>query len=356
MSSYLSAKNSLSPSIHAGRKPSCNIKGRIIPYMEFLPRLKNYCLSLGFKKPIVILPELMEASDTNSVVNPDPFLVGKNRALPGNDSIIILSAKVPYETSWGGYSGLPRPLIHERADHRAEATVSNFIAPYLLEYQFAQKHIYLSCNEEGQYLVTLPSEFIKSEARSDGRKLKIHLDKIAESDENGLNTPLRVSKPLVSYQLSPHFVQLLRDSNFPWQKGRIQRIGKFLTKDFFEFVEPKQLDGRNSAFAETLLPAMNCIVTNANPQLRAALIHLQSEFSRTVDDVLSTHGQKDTENLLCIAGLDIDVAAFKGRGQRYFVPWASYWQHGGTQQEDKDQLEQDDLFVALMAQEKQCLV
>ena len=324
--------------------------------MEFLPRLKNYCLSLGFKKPIVILPESSVASDTNSVDIPDPFLVGKNTAYPGNDSIIILSAKVPYEPSWGGYSGLPRPLIHERADHRTEGTVSNFIAPYLLEYQWAQKHIYLSCNEAGQYLITLPSDLINGEAESDGRKLKICLDKIAESDENGHFSPFRVSESLVSYQLSKHFLHLLSDNQFYWQEGRIQRIGKFLTDDLFEFREAKQVNGSNCEFVETLLPVMNRIVTNANPELRAALIQLKNELARTMDDVLSTHRQKDTGNLLCIAGLDIDVAAFKGRGKRYFVPWAAYWQHGGPQQEDTEQLEQDDLFVALMAQEKQCQV
>ncbi len=110
--------------------------------------------------------------------------------------------------------------------------------------------------------------------------------------------------------------------------GRGQRIGKFLTEDLFEFAEEKKENSSQSEFVETLLPVMNHIVTNENPQLQAALFHLQNEFSRTVDDVQSTDRQKDSENLLCIAGLDIDVAAFKGRGKRYFVPWAAYWQQG----------------------------
>ena len=62
-------------------------------------------------------------------------------------------------------------------------------------------------------------------------------------------------------------------------------------------------------------------------------------------------------NLLCIAGLDIDVAAFKGRGRTLFCAMGSLLATGSkTRSCDQSQLQQDDLFVALMAQKKQCLV
>ncbi len=356
MSSSFSVNDSISSSRY-GTPPSFNIRGRIIPYGEFLPRLKNYCLSLGFKKPTVMIPESSAALDTMSVDNPDAFFVGGKNTSPGHDLVIILSTKVPYEPSWGGYSGLPRPLIHERADHRTKGTVSNFIAPYLVQFQFAQNHIYLAGNDLGQHLITLPPDYIKGGTESGGKNLKILLDKIVEPDEEGTFHPHVVSDSFVSFLVSEQFSQVLGERNFSWKAGKVQRIGTYLSAELFVFEDAQQSNGSNGSkntFAETLLPAMNSIVTNINPQLRAALIHLQSEFSQVVDDVLCTHGEDDSESLLCIAGLDIDVAAFRGRGKRYFVPWTAYWRQGGIQKDTTDnRLKQDDLFVALMAQEKE---
>lgn len=340
MSLYLSVKDSFFPFLVNGATPSCHIRGRMIPFNEFLPRLKNYCLSLGFIKPIVQTPESPTAQPT--------FIK--------NDSVIILSTRVPYEPSWGVYGGLPRPLIHERTEHHLEGTTSYFIAPYLQQYQFAQQHIYLACKEDDQYLITLPQELIKSRKNHDGKNLKILLEKIIEVDLDGHFSPFSISDTSITFRISEQFLQLLKEKRFTWLSGRGQRIGKFLTEDLFEFAEEKKENGRQSEFVETLLPAMNHIVTNENPQLQAALFHLHNEFSRTADAVQSTDRQQESLNLLCIAGLDIDVAAFKGRGKRYFVPWAAFCQQGRTQQEDARQLKQDDLFVALMAQKKQCLI
>lgn len=360
MSSFTSAINSLSPPMSIGTLPSCNIKGRLIPYGEFLPRLKNYCLSLGFREPAVIAPEPSVAEETMSVENTALYLATKKTTWPGNDSVIILSTRVPYEPSWGVYSGLPRPLIHERINHRSEDTTSSFIAPYLVQYLYAQKHIYLACKETDQYLITLPSDLVNSEASNQCKNLKIRLDKIVELDKNGDIYPVFVSDSFVSYRLSEQFLHFLSDNHFSWKAGKVQRISKFLTAELFDFEDVQQSndsDDSTSTFVETLLPVMNRIVTHTNPQLLAAIIHLKSEFSKAVSDAIRANGARASENVLCIAGLDIDVAAFRGRGKRYFVPWAAYWHQGGIQQDNTDkQLEQDDLFVALMAQEKQCLV
>jgi hypothetical protein len=202
----------------------------------------------------------------------------------------------------------------------------------------------------------LPQELIKSRKNHDGKNLKILLEKIIEVDLDGHFSPFSISDTSITFRISEQFLQLLKEKGFTWLSGRGQRIGKFLTEDLFEFAEEKKENGRQSEFVETLLPAMNHIVTNENPQLQAALFHLHNEFSRTADAVQSTDRQQESLNLLCIAGLDIDVAAFKGRGKRYFVPWAAFCQQGRTQQEDARQLKQDDLFVALMAQKKQCLI
>ena len=355
MSSYSFAKDSLSPFISNELPPSCHIRGRMIPYGEFLPRLKNYCHSLGFRKPIVTITEPSVELETMSVEHP-PFSEENNPGSPVNDSVIILSARVPYEPSWGVYSGLPRPLIHETNCCRTEGTISNFIAPYLGLYRFAQKHIYLTCHERDQYLIVLPSDLINGGKMSEGKNLKILLDKIIEPDEKGFFSSHSVSDSFISFPLSAQFLDLISDNGFSWNVGKIQKIGSFLAADLFMFEDiqqPIDCHGGKSPFVETLLPFMNRIVTDANPQLLAATIHLQSEFSRAIDDMLHTHGEKDSENLLCIAGLDIDAAAFREKGEHYFVPWTAFLQQGGRDDNPVNPLEQDDLFVALMAQEKQ---
>ncbi len=362
MSLYFSANTSLSPVCSPVRPASCAINGRLIPYDEFIPRLKNFCLSLGFKKTFSITPENMSIQKSH-----DPCWPAEN--LPGSaeqDAVIILSTKVPYEPSWGVYGGLPRPLIHERTHCRIEGTVSHFIAPYLQQYQFAQNHIYLTCKKAGIYHVTLPADLVGEGTKNGGKNLKIRLDKFTDPDENGNFVPVMAADSFVSFPLSEQFLLYLHDNHFSWKKGKVQRIGVLLTAELFVFQEIAQFasgnddsgdDAGRSTFVKTLLPAMNRIVTHANPQLRAALIHLKNEFTRLVDEILNTQGERDSANLLCIAGLDIDVAPFKGRGKRYFVPWAAYCQRGGGQDDGShNRLQQDDLFVALMAQEKQCYV
>lgn len=270
------------------------------------------------------------------------------------DLVIILSTRVPYEPSWGVYRGLPRPLIHEKTDRHIEGTVSYFIAPYLALYEYAKNHIYIGCKKDGRRFVTMPADLI-----DDGGNLRVRLDKIAEPDDDGRFLPLSTTDSLVSYPLANQFGQVLKDHNFIWEVGRMQRIDAFLTADLLAFNATEQ-ENRPAAkgsdhdnLAQTLLPQMHRIVTHANPQLQAAIIHLNYEFSRLFKELLPVLEQKKSVNFLCVAGLDIDVAAFKGRGERYFVPWAAYRQQESMQDDaGRDQLQQDDLFVALMAQEK----
>jgi hypothetical protein len=360
MSSNVTANNLLSPFLFDGPPLSCRIRGRLISCRELLPRLKNYCLSLGFNKPIIMASVqsagLKEMYADSSV----SFLAEKDIACSGNDSVTILSTRVFYNRNWGVYSGLPCPLIHETTDCRADGTISNFIAPYLALYTFAQNHIYIACHEANQYFITLPPDFISGGRESEGIKLKILLEKIVDLDEKGRYFPHGVSDSFISFRLSANFSQLLRKNDFSWSTAKNQRIGTLLTSELLVFEGIQQANGndgnsgrngRKSTFAETLSPVMSRIVTDTHPQLLAAMIYLQSEFSQVVDEMHHAKGKNDSENLLCIAGLDIDLGAFRGRGERYFVPLTAYLRRGGVDDALNEQLKQDDLFVALMAQE-----
>ena len=121
------------------------------------------------------------------------------------------------------------------------------------------------------------------------------MDKIVKTGEDGHLSPLFSSDSFVSFQLSEQFLHGLGENDFSWKAGKVQRIGKFLTADLFDFEDVLQANGSDcnkKTFAETLLPVMNRIVTNANPELLAAIIHLQSEFSQAVDIALSTLGKE----------------------------------------------------------------
>ncbi len=357
--SSISASQSRSAAGSCAPASSCNIKGRLIPYQEFLPRLKNFCLSLGFKKSVVMIQESSLVLNAPDELDPAPLLaINDSVYTDDTEVVIILSTKVPYEPSWGVYSGLPRPLIHEMTDRQTEGTVSHFIAPYLVQYHYARNHMYLGCKKTGGYCITLPADLVDG-----SRSLQIHLNKIAKPDGEGHFYPLDTAESLVSFALSDRFVHFLNENNFSWEVGKMQRIGALLTAELFackEIVQEKTpvgKKGNKTNFASSLLPQMNRIVTHANPQLRAAVIHQKYQFARLLDELVPTLVKKKSAKLLCVAGLDIDVAAFQGRGERYFVPWAAYRQLGARQDDaGRGQLQQDDLFVALMAQKKQCLV
>lgn len=357
MAANQSAETSLS-SIRSGASPSCSIRGRIIPYVEFLCRLKNYCLFLGFREPIVQTSGPADAGGISAEADSSPFLPEPSGPETEKDSVIILSTRVPYEPSWGAHKGLPRPLIHESAECRTEGSVSKFIAPYLKEYHFAQNQIYLSRDEEGHCFISLPENLLKSGRRPGDGTLRIHLEKIVEMDEGGEFPPATVADTLVSYKMSAAFRQLLHDNRFFSGPRKVQRIGNFLTADMVSFEDAPlsgQGRGKEGEFAQTLLPAMSRIVTNSNPQLLAAIIYLKKLFVKTVDNVQRNCTRQGSANLLCVAGLDIDAVAFRGEGEHYFVPWAAYLQQAGQEERDNRQLGQDDLFVALMDQEKICL-
>ena len=85
----------------------------------------------------------------------------------------------------------------------------------------------------------------------------------------------------------------------------IDYINSFNNLDLFVFAGTRQengkdgnsgRDGGTSTFTETLQPVINHIITDAHPQLLAAMIHLQSEFSHAVDEMRHPGGKKDSEN------------------------------------------------------------
>ena len=92
---------------------------------------------------------------------------------------------------------------------------------------------------------------------------------------------------------------------------------------------------------------MPWIVAHKTPHLAATLVYLQSGFSGICETFTAT-GSEDLRNLICVSGLEIDMKGFRGRKERYFVPWQACWKRHGHCYGNIYPLLQDDLLVALM--------
>lgn len=327
--------------------PSCTIRGRLIAAYDLVPRLKKLCLSLGFHAPILVKSGKLAPPGGRLGNSLGDAVPAPQDLTHQYDAIIVLSTKVPYEQNWGGYSGLPGQQNLEKRHAEKEETPAGFIHPYLRQYQFAQTHIHLSCNSTGQYLITLPDYLIHDKKAHDRHFLQVEIAKIAEPDDQRQYLPVAVSGALVTYPITPRFRQAMDAKNFPWKTGRNCPIGEHLTPEYFCFTESAEPSRSQNPFSPMLLPLMPWIVAHKTPQLAATLVHLQSDFFRT-RELFAATGSDDLRNLLCVAGLDIDMKGFRGRTERYFVPWQACWKRHGYCYGNIYPLLQNDLYVALM--------
>ncbi len=336
------------PSAPVSHVPSCKISGRLIPAYDFLPRIKRLCLSLGFNNPII-------SKSTKLVPHPHKSLSGishesfsePHEIMEQRDHIIILSTMVPYEQNWGGFSGLPGQHFAQKLGAGLGVTPSDFILPYLKRYQLAQTHVRVGCDSTGKFLVTLPDYLLCNDEGDDGITMQVIVEKIAEPNAKGQLEPLVVSGALVTFPLAFHLRQSMDEKKISWQPGRFIPIGEHLTPELFHFVSPSSPDPNASPFSTMLLPMMPWIVAHKTPHLAATLIHLQTNFLREYEAFVAT-GPNDLRNLLCVAGLDIDMRGFRGRKEQYIVPWQACWKRHGYCYDNIYPLLQDDLFVALM--------
>ncbi|OGR16925.1 MAG: hypothetical protein A2X81_19630 [Desulfobacterales bacterium GWB2_56_26] len=325
-------------------RSSLKVKGRLMPYEDFTARLKNFCLSLGFRE--VNIRHLASCGDPENASD----ILANN---PKDDAVVILSCRVSYNPNWGGYCGLPQLLVREKYDDRGEQCPSSFIAPFVRQYLFAKEHIYLTKTEEGRCLITIPENLLKIHGATRGSRLLVALDKVAEADEDGRIVPVATNGGTISFALANSLRQSLDARNFTWMPGRSIPIDRYLSRELFSFCEIDQAVDRNSRFWPTLLPHLGQIVTHRTPNLRAAELHLRHEFARAMATFIADH-RPSLGNVLCLAGLDIDMAAFAGHEEHYFVPWKAYLERPGEEPGVEHALDQDDLFVRLMQQDKQC--
>lgn len=346
------------------------IDGLAIPYPDFVPRLYNLCMQFGFRRGL-IMPSRAFCSDENQGLpiilltkhfGTFPFNHGRvggilavDRHEPhshhGEDLVILQASHVGYDPNTGIYGRYDRPQMEGHCLSDSCGKLVHVITPYLEQYLFAQKRIFLHKDDDGHCLITVKNSFIDFASHPVSQGLVLRLDRIVEPDSMGIIRPYASASTTQTYLVSDGFKQRLKDRNYTWLSGEGRNIGNLLSADLFYFREDFHETDDSILLERNLIEFMPDIVSAKFPALRAAKTNIQLEFARVVESIRRSEAYKG-RNLLYVAGLNIDISANKDLPvMNYFVPWAAHAQlKGDTQAEFTHPIEQDRLFKKLMMQ------
>ncbi len=349
------------------------IEGLAIPYPEFVPKLYNFCIELGFHKGY-IMPSRAFCSDENQGLpiillskhfGTFPFDHGRvggrlatNRHGPhsqhGDDLVIIQATHVGYDPDTGAYGTYHRPQISGDNSCVSCGKLTNVITPYINRYHFARDRIFLSKDTLGRCLITAKASFIDFGSHPVEQGLVLKLSKIVDQDSQGIIHPLSAASTTQTYEVSPAFRKRMEEQGYKWQTGKEDSIGERLTSDLFFFKEHFHATDDSIHLERDLIEFIPDIVSAKYPSLQAAKTTVQLEFARVVQSI--RRGDEYTgRNLLYIAGLNIDIPEYNGfPPHTYFIPWAAHVQLGNeTPKEYIHPIEQEALYKKLMAQDSE---
>ncbi len=316
---------------------------RMMRYSKFVPRLYNFCLSLGFE-PGKIMPSRAFCSDENQGFpiiliakhfGTFPFnhgrvggIVATDRHGPhahhGQDMVIIQASHVGYDPDtkqFGSYRRLQTSHCDSSSDCGKVAGVSSW---YLDEYHYARENIIIE-RRDGKILVTIDNQLIDS-SRQEG--LMLQLEQMLLCDQPGCGRDQY--KPVEILSTSKSFVACdafaARFDHLDEEETQV--IGSALSGDYFYFERDivDQEEGQNH-LERNLLPHMPRIVTAQTPSLVAAMINSQVEFDRTFRTIAREPAYRG-KRMLFVSGLHIDISPEMGQifPLTKFVPWAAYFQ------------------------------
>ncbi len=346
------------------------IDGLGIPYAEFVPKLYNFCLHLGFRQGL-IMPSRAFCSDENQglpiiLLNKHfgtfPFnhgrvggIVAIDRHGPhsnhGEDAMILQASHVGYDPVTGEYGHYIRPQREGKCISNSCGKLHHVIKPYLDQYQFAKERIFLHKDKNGRHLITVKNSFVDFSSHPVKNGLILRLQNIVGEDERGLISPIDAASTSQTYVVSPEFQQRLKKKKYVWKTEEGECIGSHLTSDLFFFREEFHETDESILLERNLIEFMSNIVSSGNPALRAAKINIQLEFARVVESIRRGH-EYDGKNLLYIAGINLDVSSYKNfPATTYFIPWAAHIKlKGDTPVEYTHPVEQEALFTKIMSE------
>ncbi len=338
------------------------IHDMIMRFNMFVPRLYNWCISLGFT-PGKIMPSRAFCSDENQGYpiimiakhfGAFPFnhgvvggIVATDRHAPhathGQDMLIIQASHVGYDPENRVFGTYRRAQTTDMECSSSCGKIQEVISWYQNEYEFARHNILLH-NEDGKNIIIVDNQLLHQDRNN---SLSLRLEKLIATDSGKQPVPLRILSTAKVYSPVQRFVDRMGETAFNGITP--QPIGTNLTADMFYFRRDiPQMEEFEHHLELNLLDHMPQIVTSNSPDLLAAQITTQVEFDRTFRTIVKEQAYKG-KKVVFIAGLNIDISPQSGQlfPLTKFVPWAAYVQ-------DSDgyyfTLEQEELVQTLQQQ------
>ena len=339
-----------------------HINGLTLRYSLFVPKLYNWCKSLGFEAgkivpsrafcsdesqgfPIILIAKHFGAFPFNhgrvgGIVSTDRH---GPHASHGKDMLIIQASHVGYDPHNKTFGHYRRLQTEHNCDSNNCGKIGHTLEWYQQHYSFAKKNILLE-KQDDRFLIHIDNQILKQD-KPEGVFLNLEL--LAAPDNNGNLLPLYSRSTAKTYLMAESLKQRINSDE--WQENSIRSIGNALGAELFRFKHEIKDDSEGSNRLEkNLLPAMSWIITSPEPMLTAALINTQSEFDRTYRTIVNEPGYQ-AKNLVFISGLNIDISPEPGQlfPLTKFVPWAAYVQ---TSDGHYYTIEQKELFEILQNQ------
>jgi hypothetical protein len=324
-----SHRASISSALHSFR-----LDGRMLCYNSFVPKLYNWCLSLGFT-PGKIMPSRAFCSDESQGF--PIILIAKHfGAFPFNHGRV--GGIDPDSGEFGVYRRLQSE--HEHLSCSC-GKIGRIIEWYKTEHAYACENIRL-LRHEGQLAVLVDYQLIAS-PRAQGLFL-IFENLVQGAVGEELPPPLSTRSTGHIFAASSHLIARLGVDSWP-QSGSMAIGSQLAAEDFYFRHKGGYLDPLQDQLENNLLAPMPWILTSKHPLLTAACANTMVEFDRTFRSLVQSSAMNG-RNLLFIAGLNIDISPSPGEHfpLTKFVPWAAYLQHANGQREI---LEQDELIERL---------
>lgn len=335
------------------------IKSAMMRYSIFVPRLYNFCKSLGFETG-KIMPSRAFCSDESQGFpiiliakhfGTFPFnhgrvggIVATDRHGPhadhGKHLVIIQASHVGYDPKSKRFGTYCRRQTEDEELSSCCGKVQSVLDWYESEYQFAKQNILLE--REGEvYRVRIDNQLLRRD-RAEGLILK--LDKIISTASLESVKCFSTSKNFVA---ADEFRTLLGKD--VWPKKGMQPIGNNLDAELFYFKRNISEDPEGFNHLENnLINSMPWILNSDAPLLTAAQISTQVEFDRAIRTIVKEKSYQG-KKVVFISGLNIDISPQADQlfPLTKFVPWAAHIQE---QDGSHYTLEQPELVEILQKQ------
>ena len=337
---------------------SFRLDGRMIDYTTFVPKLYNWCLSLGFT-PGKIMPSRAFCSDGSQGFptilltkhfGAFPFnhgrvggIVSTSRHGPhadhGKDLVLLQASHVGYDPDTGEFGVYRRLYTEHGSNSRSCGKIAHIIECYAAEYQYARENVRL-LRHDGRPAVLI--DYLLISPREQG--LFLVIENLVQDAANGLPRPWSTRSTGHVFPAASRLVSRLGKDTWP-REGSIAIGSRLDAEDFYFQRKVSSEDPFQDQQEQNLLAPMPWILTSPHPLLTAACANTLAEFERTYRSLVVAPSMRG-KNLLFLSGLNIDVSPGESEGfpLTKFVPWAAFWQRAAGSREI---LEQDEVLERL---------